>query len=133
MLYKSIEESTNQIVEYFEALEPRRLFRPLLHNTFAHNLKVSKQNWRHIDLNVLLIQIKFCVLFASKDNELLTPLRELITDPASAGEKYLPTMPQDSVYDVKTVLADTAIYACPNGHKYVIADVISLNSITDVL
>ncbi len=124
LLYKSIEDSTNQIVEYFEALEPKHLFKPLLRNSFTHNLKVNKENWRHIDLSVLLIQIKFCLLYSSRENDLLMPLKELLIDPASAEHKYLPTMPQDSVYDVKTVLADTAMYSCPNGHKYVIADVI---------
>jgi hypothetical protein len=118
LLYKSIETSTSQIVEYFEPLSNQ--FKTLLDNSFSHYLKVNKTNWNHIDLSLLLIQIKFCVLFAPKEDNLLACFRDLLLNPISFAEKYLPTMSQDSVYDVKTVLADTALYKCPNGHTYAI-------------
>ena len=59
-------------------------------------------------------------MFAPKEDNLLACLRDLLLNPISFAEKYLPTMSQDSVYDVKTVLADTALYKCPNGHTYAI-------------
>jgi len=126
LLYKSIETSTSQIVEYFEPLSNQ--FKTLLDNSFSHYLKVNKPNWNHIDLSLLLIQIKFCVLFAPKEDNLLACLRDLLLNPISFAEKYLPTMSQDSVYDVKTVLADTALYKCPNGHTYAIGGIYTFNS-----
>ena len=111
---------TCQIVEYFNVEPISSQFKTLLQNSFSHYLKVNKSNWTHIDMSLLLVQIKYCVLFAPNDHNLLTCLKDLLSSPISFMDKYLPTMAQDSVYDVKTVLADTALYKCPNGHTYAI-------------
>lgn len=96
----------------------------LFRNNFVHNLKVSRENWPHVSLSCLLIQIKYCVFYSQA--ALIKPLSKLINQPGSHVNKYLPTMPTDTFYDAFFSLAkgnSHGLYACPNNHLYFIGDV----------
>lgn len=71
---------------------------PLLDNTLAHNLAISRNTWPHIELSLLLVQLKFSILFA--ESRLCAPLLALINSPSVHSQAYLPCMPQDSLYDI---------------------------------
>ena len=131
LLYRNVDNLTTKIAEIFDPVlvkyyaNEQRLVSPLLGNSFEHNLRVSEQTWPSVDLGLLLVQIKFCLVY-SKSN-LIKPLRDLILTPNVFEGRYFPTMPQDNLFDVKIALAPTGIeatkfYACPNGHIYVIGN-----------
>ncbi len=85
LLFRNLDNLTNQIADIFEPIlvdfysEQKHQLSPLLDNSFNHYLTVNKTNWPHIDLAVLLMQIKFSIIFSNSD--LLVPLKELITSP----------------------------------------------------
>jgi len=129
LLYFNIGHVTDQILDIFKPVQQKyfedkeHLTRAIFNNTFTHNLHVSKSNRGHTDLGLLLIQIKYCVLYSSCG--LVASLKELITIPGEIALKYLPTMPQDDKYDVQKALQDgttTKFYVCPNGHEYAIGE-----------
>jgi hypothetical protein len=98
----------------------------LLTNKLTHRMQISKETWCHIELNLLLIQLKYSILFSK--SKLIKPLVDLINNPLNAKDSYMPTMPQDSMFDIKNaILAGSRnehpkFYACPNGHPYVLFD-----------
>ena len=49
-------------------------------------------------------------------------LAEVISKPASFIDKFLPAMPEDELTAMFALLGDVAIYMCPNGHKYTVAN-----------
>ena len=132
LLNRTIDNMDSQIVEIFHPIadkyfeKNKYLIKPLFANSFVHNLKISKKNWPHIELGMLLIQLKYNILFSKCS--IVAALRQLIQSPAVLKEKYLPTMPQDHMYDIKIAMKsnpatqNTAFYACPNGHAYAIGD-----------
>jgi hypothetical protein len=138
LLYKNASNFNSNIGDLFKPLlenpyasidaSDKALLAPLLDNSFANNLKISETNWQFIDLNLLLVQIKFSILYGR--SVLLKPLQTLLQKPIETIEHYFPTMPQDNLYDVKHALNDpsvnhetTRFYSCPNGHIYVIGNV----------
>lgn len=73
----------------FKLLDPSidaPLIRPLLDNDFKNNLRVSDETWQFVDLSLLLVQIKFSVIYTRY--QMIEPLRSLILDPISMIEKY---------------------------------------------
>ena len=128
ILYRNVGNVTAQILEIFEPLkskyfeESAHLTKALFLNSFTHHIRVSKENWQHIDLAALLMQIKFAVLYSNC--YLVGALKELLELPNGSdvklaiAQKYLPTMPQDMLYDVKKAMTEgnsTQFYICPNG------------------
>jgi hypothetical protein len=104
-------------------------WQPLLENSLGHNLKINTANWKHIELSLLLVQLKYSVLF-SRSN-VIKPLASLIERPAEHKDYFLPCMPQDSLFDIQNAIKQAAqvtnrdnptFYACPNGHPYVLFD-----------
>ena len=130
LLYRNVDNLTKQIAEIFDPVvdefysNQSHLLKPLLDNSFTHNLNVNSKNLSNIELSLLLIQIKYCVIFS--DADLLVPLKSLILDPKSMIDKYLPTMPHDSMFEVKHAMTiannseSTKFYQCKNGHPYAI-------------
>lgn len=122
LLHRNIGNMTSQILEIFQPIDEKyfendkHLTKSLFHNTFTHNLKVSKETWPHIDLSMLLIELKFAVLYSS--NNLIAALKDMITNPDDLWERFLPTMPHDTSYEIKMALmtgSNTQFYSCPNG------------------
>jgi hypothetical protein len=108
LLYKTLEGSAAQMSEMFKPLV-KKYFKyeesfvmNLLDNKHTNSLKVDETNWKEIDFNLLLVEIKYTILY-SKSN-LIEPLKNLIADSATIMDKYLPTMPQDQLFDIKTAL-----------------------------
>lgn len=101
-------------------------WKPLVENTLPHKLIVNEVTWKDVELNMLLIQLKFSILFTN--SKLIKPLTDLITNPIVHKTSYIPTMPQDSIYDIQHALVagnqgDTPkFYECPKGHPYVLFD-----------
>ena len=99
----------------------------LFKNNYAHKLKVSKENWPHINLSCLLIQIKYSLFYSTA--ELIQPLKKLMDEPDSPLNKYFPTMSTDEFYDIFHSLVHSnvsdihGLYACPNDHPYYIGNV----------
>lgn len=132
LLYKNLDNLTAQIADIFSPYiienfrKQQDMMKPLLENSFTNLFKVSEDNWNYVDFSQLLVQIKYSILFSKSD--VIKPLQELIKSPEKTSEKYLPTMPQDNLYDVKMALSQTngtersRFYTCPNGHIYVIGD-----------
>jgi len=129
LLNLNIAHVTTQIIEIFRPLQKKyfedkkNITQAIFDNTFTHNLHVSKLNRDHTDLSLLLIEIKYTVLYSPCS--LLANLKELINTPGEIALKYLPTMPQDDKYDVQKALQDgttTKFYVCPNGHEYAIGE-----------
>jgi hypothetical protein len=108
LLFRNIDKDTTRIAEIFEPVldkyygDKKYFLKSLLSNSYDHYLKVDNSNWQHIDLNLLLMQIKYCVF--SSESGLIKGLRGFILEPGSMDEKYLPTMPQDNLYDIKIAL-----------------------------
>lgn len=128
ILYRNVGNVTTQILDIFEPIKAKyfeekpHLTKALFLNSFTHNIKVSKENWQHIDLAALLMQIKFTVLYSNC--YLVGALREMLEVPGGSdkqlaiAQKYLPTMHQDTLFDVKQAMTDgssTQFYICPNG------------------
>lgn len=133
LLYKNLSNLTSQIADIFNPFvhkhfaNQKDLLKSLLENNFSNCFKVNEANWPNIDLTLLLVQIKYTVLFCKSD--LILPLRDLLLEPSTISEKYLPTMPQDNLYDVKIAMNpsqgggdNNRFYTCPNGHIYVIGN-----------
>ena len=127
ILHRNIENMTSQILEIFQPIDDKyfendkQLTKSLFHNTFTHNLKVSKDTWHHIDLSMLLVELKFSVLFSSSN--LIAALKDMITNAGDLWERYLPTMPHDTYYEIKMTLMSgttTQFYSCPNGKLYLL-------------
>ncbi len=95
-----------------------------MENNLTHNLKISKDNWSHIELNLLLIQLKSFI--TASRSKLVAPLSNLIQNPLEFADSYLPCMPQDSLYDIHNAVRASArnenptFYMCPNNHPYVL-------------
>eukprot|EP01043_Picozoa_sp_COSAG02_P008916 COSAG02_NODE_294_length_25426_cov_719.561298_2_plen_6193_part_00 len=49
-------------------------------------------------------------------------LAEMLSNPASFIDKFLPAMPEDELTAMYALLGDVAIYLCPNGHRYTVAN-----------
>jgi hypothetical protein len=67
------------------------------------------------------------VMYGIEDNKLLQPLINLIVNPETMKNAYLPAMPQDELDEISEILAQSdsrkaVFYCCPNGHPYVIGD-----------
>ena len=107
LLYKNFEN--NSVADTFRSLInneiPERssnVIEPLLKNSFTNCLKINNQNWTNIDLSILLVQIKYSILFAN--HSLIAPLRDLLKPDDPVDSYYLPTMPQDTLFDIKEAL-----------------------------
>lgn len=87
--------------------EDAQLLETLLDNSFENNFKINETNMPCIDLNMLLLQIKYSILYSK--SKLLKPLKKLILEPGQMNESFLPTMPQDNLYDVKMALNDPSV------------------------
>ena len=104
----------------------KNYWKPLLENGLTHNLVVNEATWKDVELNMLLIQLKFSVLFTK--SKLIKPLTDLINNPLAHKLSFIPTMPQDNIFDIRNALvagnAQDApkFYECPNGHPYVLFD-----------
>lgn len=131
LLYKTLNESASQMSEIFKPL--LKLFKleekyvaNLLSNSYTNRLAVNADNWKHIEFNLVLVQLKYAVVYS--ESYLIKPLGKLLTESVTLVDKFLPTMPQDELYDVKVALGTamhhetTRFYACPNGHIYTIGN-----------
>lgn len=101
-----------QIGDTFQSLTTRsyvqpedaRLIQTLLANSFENKFKLTDDNWTFVNLTMLLLNVKYAIFYSNC--RLLEPLKALITQPASMFDKFLPTMPQDNLYDVRTALTN---------------------------
>ena len=105
LLYK---DTANMPVEIFIPSlnkyfpQHKTYWEPLLENKLTHNLNINNDTWKNVELNLLLIQLKFSFLFSK--SKLLKPIIELINNPLKMKESFIPTMPQDSLYDVQKAI-----------------------------
>jgi hypothetical protein len=131
LLYKTLKDSAAQMSEMFKPLIKKNFkydesyAMDLLNNKHTNSLRVDETNWKEIDFNLLLVEIKYTILYSK--SSLIEPLKSLLADPATIMDKFLPTMPQDQLFDIKTALGtvpteSTRFYACPNGHIYTIGN-----------
>ena len=131
-LYKDMCPS-NVPVECFESILTKRFSRmrtewqPIIGNALTHNLKISKENWKHIELSLLVVQFKH--FLPHSKSKLAEPLVALIKSPERFVNAFLPCMPQDTMFEVYSAIRASApsgqnptIYECPNGHPYVLFD-----------
>ncbi len=109
LLYKSLRESASQMSEIFKSLlEPyfkldiEHLIN-LCDNQYTNCMKVDDENWKNIDFSVLLVLLKYAILY-SKYN-MIKPLRKMILEPASVREQFVPCMPQDQLYEIKSAVS----------------------------
>lgn len=77
-------------------------WQPLLDNSLTHRLKVTNENWSSIELNMLLIQLKFSVLFSQ--SRIVRLLAELMRTPTNFRNSFIPCMPQDSLFDIHNAI-----------------------------
>ena len=121
----NIDTNASNIAEMFQPIlvkfykNEEKILSPLLSNSFEHCLKVSPKNLPSMDLSLLLVQLKFFIIYSNSNT--IKPLRDLILKPQVFNNKYFPTMPQDDLYDVQLALTGKEVtmwYACPNGHQY---------------
>lgn len=97
-----------------------------LQNNLKHNLQINEKTWNEVELNLLLVQLKYSIMFST--TLVIKPLKELIDSPLNAKDSFLPTMPQDTIYDIRNAIISgnqnevPTFYACPNGHPYVLFD-----------
>jgi hypothetical protein len=108
LLYKTLQDQASQMSEMFRPLV-RKYFKIdesfvmcLLDNNYKNALRVDEANWKEIDFNMLLVQLKYTILYSQ--SHLIKSLRDMLINPAAMAERYLPTMVQDEVFDVKTAL-----------------------------
>ncbi|RMZ93472.1 E3 ubiquitin-ligase RNF213-like [Brachionus plicatilis] len=130
ILAKNMSDSMLNLASIFEPWlrstfpNETKIFAPLLNNSFSNLFQVNDENWRDIDLTVLLVQLKYSILFSKLS--IIEPLRKILTQPMLIQNCYLPTMPQDNLFDIKIALQSRSstnkFYSCPNGHIYVIGD-----------
>lgn len=105
LLYKDM---TNMPVEIFLPTfskyypQSKQHWEPLIMNTLTHNLNINNETWKTVELNLLLIQIKFSLL--STKSKLIKPIVELINSPLHMKDCFLPTMPQDVLFDVQRAI-----------------------------
>ena len=108
---------------------PRQKFdwQPMIENKLTHNLLINKDNWKHVEMSLLLVQLKTFIV--SSKSKLVKPLAELIQRPLTFNQSYLPCMPQDSMFDIQNAIRaattgreNPTFYQCPNGHPYVLFD-----------
>lgn len=93
ILYKNANNFTSKIGDIFKPLISIKyrekphcdLILPLLDNSFTTNLRVCNETWQHIDLSVLLVQLRFSIIYSK--SPLIKPLAELILNPLSMKEK----------------------------------------------
>jgi hypothetical protein len=97
----------------------------LVENKLSHNLKISKENWKHIELNLLLVQLKHFV--TGSKSKMIKVLADLNQSPDQFAQSYLPCMPHDEVYEIYHAVRASAgqdhnptMYTCPNGHPYIL-------------
>ena len=82
--------------------QSKQHWEPLIMNTLTHNLNINNETWKTVELNLLLIQIKFSLL--STKSKLIKPIVELINSPLHMKDCFLPTMPQDVLFDVQRAI-----------------------------
>ena len=111
LLFKSLKESASQMAELFIPLISKYFILDssflinLLENKHKNSLKVDEanwNNWKDIDFNLLLVQIKYTVLYS--ESNLIVPLKNMLLHSNTIFDIFLPTMPQDSLYEIKTAL-----------------------------
>ncbi len=73
-------------------------WKELIDNSFKNHMRIDNVNWPNIDLNQLMIQAKFSILY-SKSN-LVKSLARLMQAPNEFQQSYLPTMAQDEMFDI---------------------------------
>ena len=129
-----VEPVLSQLQSCEKTIKTRKAFDlmlALVRNSLGHRLCVSESNWSAPELGALLVQVRaFVTAGATTYSDLLKPLLTLMDEPAAMSDKYLPTMEQDNLYDVKVALSTQAhaggeqarFYTCPNGHIYVIGN-----------
>ena len=130
ILTKNMPDSMPNLTSIFESWlkltypNDMKTFTPFIDNSFANLFKVNEKNWRDIDLTMILLQLKYSIIYSK--SSILKPLREILTQPDKIQDCYLPTMPQDNLYDIKIAMQSRSstnkFYSCPNGHIYVIGD-----------
>lgn len=101
-------------------------WKPLLQNSLNHRLAINENTWGNVELNLLLIQLKYSILFSK--SKLIKPFIDLIKSPSRYQNSFLPTMPHDSIFDIKNAIIAgnqneaPKFYKCPKGHPYVLFD-----------
>ena len=75
---------------------------PLLKNKLPHRLAINNETWADIELNLVLVQLKYSILFSK--SSLIKLFADLINKPLMAKDSFLPTMPQDSIFDIKNAI-----------------------------
>ena len=129
LLYRSMDGDKIPTQIFQKVLETkfatsRATWTQILKNTFTHNLHVKKET--NVDLASILVQFKLCVEASS--SRLIKPLQDLLKNPNLMRDSYLPTMPQDFIFDIQQALLEgrghdnPKFYTCPNGHIYVLFD-----------
>ena len=138
LLFRVIEPEKVPVKNFEEFLsrsypEEKKYWEILLKNDFTHNLKLHLNNSdrnSYLDLSVILVQFNITVLKAEKN--LIKPLANLISNPKTMINSFLPTMEEDSLVGIKEALIrgnsrvkdpNVKFYLCPNGHPYILFDV----------
>lgn len=105
LLYKDMKSMPVEIFiptlnKYFP--QNKTLWEPLIMNSLSHNLNINNDTWKTVELSLLLIQIKFSFMFSK--SKLIKPMAELINNPVKLKDSFLPTMPQDVLFDVQKAI-----------------------------
>ena len=97
MKFSNVSFQKNFQVLINDSLDERRssLLTPLLQNSFNNCLKVNDVNWSFINLSLLLVQVKYTIMFSM--HSLIQPLKEILIGKQPINEFYLPTMPEDTL------------------------------------
>lgn len=100
-------------------------WKSILENNLTHHMQISKENWKHVELCMLLMQIDKFVKYSK--SSMVQTLARLINSPSQFAHSYLPCMPQDNMFDVQRAVRTASrghdnptFYECPNGHPYVL-------------
>lgn len=64
--------------------------------------QLSKESSKSIELNMLMLQIKYSIEFSS--NNLIKPLADLMISPQNFRQSFLPCMPQDTIFENYTAV-----------------------------
>ncbi|CAF0704523.1 unnamed protein product [Brachionus calyciflorus] len=104
----------------------RSVWTSIITNELSHKLKINKNNCDTIEFNLLILQLKFSILYSK--SKLIRPLANLIESPKDFKQSFIPCMPQDSIFDMLNAVRQSGrnenptLYACPNGHPYILFD-----------
>ncbi|XP_019853235.1 PREDICTED: E3 ubiquitin-protein ligase RNF213-like [Amphimedon queenslandica] len=96
----------------------------LIEDTYYGRLEVMTLRPGMSPQNRLLTDLVTHVAIAVQctSNKLLTPFIQMISRPGDLKDCFLPTMPDDSLPDVRNAVGGGKFYECPRGHPYFVSE-----------